>query len=388
MLSGIKNLFRRGKRLDGFVFSRPLVLLQSDDWGRVGVRDREGYDQLRANGIRLGERPYDFYTLETADDVHALAATLDRHHDSAGNSASLVMNFCTGNLDFSRMRAEKFRSLHALPFAKGLPGKWKRPGLREAYREGVHKRVFFPALHGVLHCSRQALEQTLASGGERAHMLRLFWEADTPYIHWRMPWVGYECQNPEGARQGFLPLATQRELVQEAQANFVDLFGVKPVSACAPGYRADRYTHRAWSESGIRVAQNGTGDGLRPPHLDDFGLLHVYRSIDFEPSERGLETGKYVEIADACFSRGLPLIISVHSINFHSTLRDFRSATLAALDQFLTALESKYPELLYVNDAELHAIVTEGAFQGEATRIKVSARRQPWISRVSQREVF
>ena len=36
-------------------FSRPLVLLQSDDWGRVGVRDREGYEQLRASGVHWGK---------------------------------------------------------------------------------------------------------------------------------------------------------------------------------------------------------------------------------------------------------------------------------------------------------------------------------------------
>jgi len=54
-------------------FDRPLVLLQSDDWGRAGVRDREGWDELRAAGLNLGEKPYDFYSLETAEDVHALA---------------------------------------------------------------------------------------------------------------------------------------------------------------------------------------------------------------------------------------------------------------------------------------------------------------------------
>ena len=54
-------------------FSRPLVLLQSDDWGRVGVRDREGYEQLRASGVPLGENPYDYYSLETAEDVIAVA---------------------------------------------------------------------------------------------------------------------------------------------------------------------------------------------------------------------------------------------------------------------------------------------------------------------------
>src|SRR5215469_17554334 len=109
MLNVARKLWNRaGPRThqSGFWFDRPLVLLQSDDWGRVGVRDREGFEQLRAQGIRLGERPYDLYSLETAEDVQAVAAMLDRHRDSVGHPASLVMNFCTANLDFARMRQE------------------------------------------------------------------------------------------------------------------------------------------------------------------------------------------------------------------------------------------------------------------------------------------
>lgn len=380
MLDKVQNLFRRNKKVENLAFSRPLVLLQSDEWGRVGVRDREGYEQLRANGIRLGERPYDLYTLETADDVHGLAAMLGNHLDSSAHPASLVMNFCTANLDFARMREEDFKRLVLLPLVKGLPGRWSRPGLKEAVREGIEKRVFFPALHGTIHCCPLAVEHALAEGSERARMLHLLWDTETPYIHWRMPWVGYEYRNPERPREGFLSFVNQSRLIRKAQSNFVDLFGASPASACAPGHHANRDTCRAWSEIGIRIAQNGTGDGLRAPHFDEFGLLHLYRSLDLEPSERELETAKYLEVADVCFSRGIPLIISVHSINFHSTLRDFRSTTIAALDQLLTALESKYPELLYVNDAELYAIATEGAFRNESARNIVSERRQTWSS--------
>src|SRR5689334_17717973 len=72
----VAQRFWRNARLmptRSFYFDRPLVLIQSDDWGRAGVRDREGFEQLRSAGIELGQRPYDFYTLETADDVVALA---------------------------------------------------------------------------------------------------------------------------------------------------------------------------------------------------------------------------------------------------------------------------------------------------------------------------
>jgi hypothetical protein len=129
------------------------------------------------------------------------------------------------------------------------------------------------------------------------------------------------------------------------------------------------------------VAESGTGNGLRPPHIDEFGILHVYRTIDFEPSQRELELDKHLEIARTCFARGLPLIISAHSINFHSTLKDFRSPTIAALDQLLTALEQHHPQLLYVQDEDLYEIVTSGAFRSRAVKVPVTVRHQEWDTR-------
>ncbi len=70
--------------------------------------------------------------------------------------------------------------------------------------------------------------------------------------------------------------------------------------------------------------------------------------------------------AEACFARGLPAIVSVHSINFHSTVRDFRSRTLTFLDEFLTALESKHDNLLYLHDEDLYELVSKGDPRGAA----------------------
>src|SRR5713101_6927410 len=109
------NMLKLGKRVRdqhapvrGLSFSRPLVVLQSDDWGRVGVRDREGHEQLRSRGLRLGEHPYDLYTLETAGDVTAPASVLGSHYHLAGPPPCLVMNFCTSNMDFGKMREQGF----------------------------------------------------------------------------------------------------------------------------------------------------------------------------------------------------------------------------------------------------------------------------------------
>ena len=181
----------------GFRFDRPLVLFQSDDWGRVGLRDSEGVKQLKASGIVLGENPYDFYSLETAEDLSALHATLKQHHDAKGRPPCIGMNFIVANLKFGQMTENGSGPLDLLYLADGLPVEWSRPNLLEGYRSGIAEGVFRAALHGTTHFCRNAVERNFVKGTERGNLLRLFWQAGTPYIHWRMPWIGYEYWDPE-----------------------------------------------------------------------------------------------------------------------------------------------------------------------------------------------
>ena len=348
--------------VSGFIFKRPIVLFQSDDWGRVGVRDQDGFEELQAAGLALGERAYDLYTLETAEDVAALEAVLKKHRDSSGRHPCLEMNFLLGNLDFERMHAEDWQNIHVMPLANGLPAGWRRPGLNGAYRSGIADGVFHPALHGITHFCRTEVERALAGTGQRASILRTMWQAGTPYIHWRMPWIGYEYWAPEKhPTDRFVPRDVQEHLIGEAVGAFAKMFAVLPDSACAPGYRANANTARAWAQHGVKVVQNGPGT-LTPPHLDGNEVLHLFRTIEFEPAvQNDFSVEACLKSVDTCFSLGIPAVVSVHSINFHSTLRDFRTQTLKQLDVFLGALESKYSDLLYLNDSELYDLVQKGS---------------------------
>src|SRR5262249_271705 len=147
-----------------------------------------------------------------ANDVSALASVLAKHRDSCGRSACMVMNFCTANLDFDMMKPHGFENIQLLSLSDGLPRKWTRPGLTEAYRDGIRTGVFYPARHGRAHFCGPAVERVLREDRERARLLRAFWEAETPYIYWRMPWVGYEFWNP-GPRSEFLSCETQQSIV-------------------------------------------------------------------------------------------------------------------------------------------------------------------------------
>jgi len=382
MLDFVKSRWggRKQQPAAGFSFSRPLVLLQSDDWGRVGVRDREGYEQLRHSEIHLGENPYDYYSLETAEDVTSLRDMLRRHRDSTGRPACVVMNFLMANLDFQKIADHGFHDIHLLPLSRGLPGDWQRPGLFEAYRQGISDEVFYPALHGLTHFCRLAVERELTVHGDRNNLLHTLWKAQTPYIYWRMPWIGYEYLNPEKPQAGFLDAETQANLIGEAAREFQTFFSTPPLSACAPGYRANGDTHRAWSRCGVRVAQNGSGGAL-PPHMDEWEMLNLHRTIDLEPFERGLSLEKYMQLAEGCFERGIPAIVSMHSINFHSSLKDFRGPGLRALDEFLSALEAKHPNLLYVHDMNVYELVTRGKFKGPRGPVSVEVKKSDGKSR-------
>jgi hypothetical protein len=382
MLNILRRAFRRGRTLlpvEGFAFGRPLVVLQSDDWGRVGVRDREGWEQLRKLGVNLGEGNYDYYSLETAEDIAAIVSTLQRHRDSIGRHACLGMNFVVANVDFERVSAHNFRQIFLLPLSEGLPAGWKRPGLFEAYREGIHAGIFSPALHGTTHFCRPAVERRMNASGEQSVLLRLLWSAGVPYIHWRMPWIGFEYWDPE-REEAFLTAGEQESLIHSTVDDFKKFFSRSPASACAPGYRANASTHKAWAKHGIRVAQNGPGSAM-PPHFDENGILHLYRSIDFEPAvRRDFSAAACVKAAENCFSRGLPAIISVHSINFHSTIKNFRSLTLELLDEFLATLEKKYPDLLYVRDEDLYDLVDAGKLQSVQSAMRVPVTKQKFTA--------
>lgn len=378
-----RKVWRRGSSLlpgQGFAFGRPLVLLQSDDWGRIGVRDRDGWEDLRALGINLGERTYDFYGLETAEDVAEIVSLLQRHRDSTGRPACLGMNFIVANVDFAKVTANHFREIHVRGLAEGLPDGWKRPGLFEAYREGISAGVLSPALHGTTHFCRPAVERHLSDPGERGRLLRNLWKAGVPYIHWRMPWVGFEYWDSK-PEQDFLPLDVQQSLIDSAVENFGRFFSRAPRSACAPGYRADESTHKAWAKRGIQIAQNGPGTAT-PPHFDRNGILHLYRSMDFEPaSAPNFSLDSCLRAAEDSFARGVPAIVSVHSINFHSTLKDFRSRTIALLDEFLAALKAKHPDLLYVRDEDICDLVNKGRLDPSQSAVRVPVKTKKFIAR-------
>jgi hypothetical protein len=124
------------------------------------------------------------------------------------------------------------------------------------------------------------------------------------------------------------------------------------------------------------VAQNGPGS-LVPPHFDRHGVLNLYRNVEVEPAtDTAYSLQRSLQQAEDCFARGIPAIVSIHSINFHSTVRDFRSMTLRSVEEFFSALESKHADLLYLHDENLLALVNDGSYTTAQGTVSVNVTRK------------
>ncbi len=359
----------------GHYFSRPLVLLHSDDWGLVGIRDREGFEELKAGGWEIGNRPYDYYSFEKAEDLRLLFQVLLRHHDSVGRHPCLVFNFIVANVDFPRVLDSGFTKLHLISLDQGLPAPWKRPGLLQAYREGIDKGLIYPALHGVTHFCRGTAEKVIAGEEERKSILRTLYSASTPMIPQLTSWLGFEYREEgDHGTDGWLDFTSQVSLLEEGKRIFERLFGSSPLSACAPGYRANEDTLRAWKEIGIRVVQNGPGLGL-PPYFDRHGLLHLHRNVPFEPfiNSSGFDEEGILAATQGVLRSGNPAIVCTHSLNFQSTLKNQRDSTLEKLDRFLSFVEGHFVDLLYLNDFDLWRMIQDGAWEWCGQRVTIPA---------------
>jgi hypothetical protein len=135
------------------------------------------------------------------------------------------------------------------------------------------------------------------------------------------------------------------------------------------------------------VAQNGPGT-FTPPHFDRQGILNLYRNVEFEPAtDPRFSVETCVHSAQACFERSIPAIVSMHSINFHSSVSGFRERTLGLLDDFLSALESRHPDLLYLCDNELLQLIEKGSCHTPHGNMEINVTRKKFTRRNVERRV-
>lgn len=327
---------------------RPMVLIQSDDWGRVGLHDVGSLHKVREMGYKVGESPWDFYGLETTEDLQALRGTLEAARDHDGAPACMVANFVLANPDLRRMVDKGYRQRYWVELGQGFPPPWREPRLLEAYQALINAGVFYPALHGFSHFNesiwRAALNDADSELGRRARALV---ENDIPYLASLTPEFNFALVARHGGQEIFRSNAEQEAWVKEGVRSFVDAFGRSPVSTCAPGYRCNGTTYNQWRAASIKVAQTAES---RLPYMEK-GILVLSRNVFFEPVlDADCTVEKALIRAEKIIQAGLPVIISSHSINYMQRHLGRAQYGRDSLSKLLDGLLDRFPKLRFAND--------------------------------------
>lgn len=330
---------------------RPIVLIQSDDWGRAGMPDIRSLHKLREMGYPVGENPWDFYGLETTEDLQALHSMLEAIRDQDGMPACIVANFILANPDLRRMTVEGYQKNHWVALRQGLPSPWGEPGLLDAYHALINAGVFYPALHGFCHFNDTAWRAALNdAGSELGHRVRAMVENDIPYLASLTPEINFALVSRYGGQETFRPKNEQVRWVRDGVRLFIDAFGRVPVSTCAPGYRCNGTTYDQWRAAGLKVIQTA---GVCLPYMEK-GMLVLSRNVFFEPvldADNAVE--KALALSEIMVQAGLPIIVCSHSINYMSRHLGRAQFACDSLSRLLSGLLERFPDLRFANDESL-----------------------------------
>lgn len=368
MFSPVNYLIRSAfaKKVPG---NRPVVVIESDDWGTIRMASKEVFSRLASANPQWVNDPYLTYdAIEGNEDLEALFEVLTRHKDGDGKHPVITANCVGGNPDFKGIRESQFASFVWEDFRDTLR---RYPGSDRVYemeQQGLRGGIFVPQFHAREHIQTSRWMSALRAGNpdlKRAFDLELISHALPG--HNTCASFFMDAFNADSA----IDLQMIAENCREGLDIFRKTWGFYSRSIIAPCY----YWHHTMEEQllekevrafqGIRVQKvsrlnNQPSDFRKSYHFNGErnknGQFYFVRNCFFEPS---LDPVKYGQ--DACLKQmesaikqsGLA-IISAHRLNFIGRIDPAnRVNNLQSFDQLLAAIVKRFPSVRFLSTPDL-----------------------------------
>ena len=314
------------------VLRRPVVALESDDWGPGPTED--------------------------ADGLRELAACAEAHRDEAHRPAAVTLGVVLAVADTSVQVGDRecYRRLTL--------GSERFSGIRGAMLDGMQKGVFFLQLHGAEHCWPPAL--VVAANSDDSVRLWLSTQG-VPRTESLPPFLQSRWTDSSTLPSKPLPDAAISAAVDDEVNVFASVFGVNPNVVVPPTFVWDERVERAWARRGIRVvitpgcrfeARDASGNLQSPTKLIRNGdrtassqIVYLVRDVYFEPS-LGHQAENVLGQIMHRFRLGRPAFVEMHRFNFIDDVKRLRSS-LAELNRLLELALHALPDLRFVAPAEL-----------------------------------
>ena len=371
--------YRRRFEIDPGV--RPVVVLESDDWGACETAPDPGAaGECRRLLARFG-RPDRHWRgcLERPADLERLFSVLASHRGADGLPPVFTAFTSMGNPDYRAIREGGFAEYRDIPLGEGFPEGWDGSGVTEKMREGMALGVWEPEYHSLLHhTSPSSWMALLRAPGPEGDLARALFDLNV-YTQFR--------HIPEYEH---LPVRGQYRMIDTGFARFERLFGRTPAAAVT----SDAYpeTELLWAVRGARTValkncRVNSGEVVvyptKPWNMQDvyarmgdidekLDVAFLVRNVFLESADTLEDVQRVIEKVWTVYRE--PAVVSTHRENYCSFDSGHVEACLERLDRLLAWLAGR--GAYFLTSAELGDLYRRGWSE---RRIGGDVMRRKWF---------
>jgi hypothetical protein len=368
----VKRFLKKSYSALGWKTNRKLVCIASDDWGGVRVRSLADRNDLQNAGFSMHDNRFNKYdTLESNEDIESLYEVLLKHRDSRGNHPIITAFVNVTNPDFDSILKLDFKEYKYETFDKTLEKYPHHDKVFELYHEGIKNNIFVPQFHGREHLNVNFWIKDLQSKN-----IKLRTAFDHNFFMMDSKDLDMVDGNEYGAPYDFkfeTEIKNHIEIIEDGLNIFKNLFGYNATVFTPPSQVYNYKVEPTLLDNGISMIDvpmihNPQYGGTILNKLNYIGKrnknnqLYVVRNAVFEPNMNSHSNGVYecLNGIGLAFQSNKPAIISNHRAAFVGGIESLnRKKSLKSLDELLTEIIKRWPDVEFVSASELNTLMLE-----------------------------
>lgn len=377
MCSKIRNLKRNIANMPGWRTNRKILVIESDDWGSVRIRDKQACTSLKLKGLNVNSIHYDTVeSVESNEDLEKLFDLLLNFKDKNGKHPVFTPMCIMGNPDFEKIKASDYQQYYFQPLHETIAEYPKSDKIIDLWCKGHQENIFVPEIHGREHINvRRYLDILQSHEGREGLRYALEFHSVGPSAYKRFLYPNYlGALHPESKEE----INELHEYILEAGNLFQKYMAYNPRVFIAPNAEEPKELESSLNTIGVKYLTRSKkriyplGDGLFVKEWNfigkknEFNQIVLNRNAFFEPVCFG-EQEHITDWVDSClkeieiaFRWSKPAIISSHRVNYVGSIDSAnREKGLRNLSLLLQAILKRWPDVEFMSSFELGELIRE-----------------------------
>jgi hypothetical protein len=364
-------LIRNLSNVPGWRTNRKIIVIESDDWGSVHIKDKSAYYALKEKGLSVDRIHYDSYeSLESNEDLEILFDLLMTFKDKNGRHPIITPMCIMGNPDFQAIKKSGYQEYFFQPLHETIEEYPQSNRILDLWNIGFNNKIFVPEIHGREHLNVRRYMQILQSHeGKEGLRFALEHHSFGPSAYKSFEYPNYlGALFPERKDE----ISELHSYLLEAGELFKNYMGYAPRAFIAPNAEDPKELESSLQKIGVRYLTRSKkriypiGDGQFVKEWNFIGKqnehnqLIINRNAFFEPVSFG-DQNKISDWVESClkdieiaFRWNKPALISSHRVNYVGSIsHKNRERGINELKRLLSGVLKKWPDVEFMSSFEL-----------------------------------